>query len=218
MKTGENIRLRKDGRYEARYTKGRTPAGKIIYGYCYGKTPDEAREKREYQLQLLSKPKELNLLILGAGSHGIDVYEIAKSLHVFSKINFLDDDITKTNIIGKWNDAVNLTAEYTAAIVAVGDEETRRKWTEKLSLMGFSTPTLIHPTAFISEGTKIGVGTVICARATIASCVQIGQGCIITSGSTVPRKTIIPNWGYFDFDHIIHYQETYIINKEITTS
>ena len=216
MKTGENIRLRKDGRYEARYTKGRTPAGKIIYGYCYGKTEDEAREKRNYQLQLLAKPKELNLLILGAGSHGVDVYEIAKSLHVFSKISFLDDDTRKENVIGTWENATNMTDEYAAAIVAVGDEDTRRSWTEKLSLMGYSTPTLIHPTAFISEGTKIGVGTVICARATIASSVQIGQGCIITSGSTVPRKTIIPSWGYFDFDHIIHYHETYIINEETT--
>lgn len=214
MKKGDNIRLRSDGRYEARYIKNRTASGKIIYGCCYGKTYEDAKEKRDYQLQRMAKPKELNLLILGAGSHGLDVLEIAKSLRVFSKISFLDDDPSREHIIGKWNDAENLINEYPSAIVAVGDEDTRKYWTEKLSLLGFVTPTLIHSSAFISEGVTIGVGTVICARATIASGVQIGNGCIVTSGSTIPRKTIVPNWGYFDFDKIIHYKEEYAINHQ----
>lgn len=214
MKKGDNIRLRSDGRYEARYIKNRTTNGKINYGYCYGRTYEEAKEKRDYQLQRLSKPKELNLLILGAGSHGMDVLEIAKSLRVFSKISFLDDDPAKENVIGKWSDAEKFLDEYPAAIVAVGDEDTRKYWTERLSLAGFVTPTLIHSSAFISEGVTIGVGTVICARATIASGVRIGNGCIVTSGSIIPRKTIVPNWGYFDFDKIIHYKEEYAINRQ----
>lgn len=213
MKTGNNIRLRSDGRYEARYIKSRTASGKINYGYCYGKTYEEAQEKRNYQLQKMATPKELNLLILGAGSHGLDVLEIAKNLRVFQKISFLDDDLDKPNVIGKWSDVQNLISEYPAAIVAVGDESTRKKWTEKLSLLGFVTPTLIHSSAYIADGVSIGVGTVICARATIASGVKIGNGCIVTSGSTIPRKTIVPNWGYYDFDKIIHYKEDYAIKQ-----
>lgn len=44
-KKGENIFNRKDGRWEARYEKGRHPDGSIIYGFCYGKSYHEAREK-----------------------------------------------------------------------------------------------------------------------------------------------------------------------------
>lgn len=209
MKTGDNIRLRTDGRYEARYIKSRDIFGKIQYGYCYGKTYEEAKEKREYQLHMLSKPKELNLLILGAGSHGSDVYEIAKSLRVFSKIAFLDDDVSKKGVIGSWSDLESFKEEFSVAIVAVGDESTRRQWMEKLITYGFIIPTLIHPSAFVPEDTKIGVGTVICARATLSAGVEIGKGCIIVTGSTVPRKTHIPNWGYFDLDRIIHYHEEY---------
>ena len=33
---GENIRKRKDGRWEGRYSKARTPEGKIQWGYVYG--------------------------------------------------------------------------------------------------------------------------------------------------------------------------------------
>ncbi len=42
---GENIFRRKDGRWEARYIKGYDPSGKAKYGYCYGRTYTEAREK-----------------------------------------------------------------------------------------------------------------------------------------------------------------------------
>lgn len=44
---GENIYKRKDGRWEARYQKGFTADGKIKYGYCYGKTYRESKDKAE---------------------------------------------------------------------------------------------------------------------------------------------------------------------------
>lgn len=47
MSKGENIFRRQDGRWEARYIKGRELSGKIKYGYCYGKTYREAKEKSE---------------------------------------------------------------------------------------------------------------------------------------------------------------------------
>lgn len=42
---GENIYKRKDSRWEARYIKEHSPDGKVKYGYCYGKTYAEAKEK-----------------------------------------------------------------------------------------------------------------------------------------------------------------------------
>ncbi len=44
---GKNIFKRKDGRWEARYIKGYDLSGKARYGFCYGKTYDEARKKAE---------------------------------------------------------------------------------------------------------------------------------------------------------------------------
>ena len=165
MKKGDNIRLRIDGRYEAQYIKSRDENGKINYGYCYGQTYEEAQEKRDYQLQKMTKPKAMNPLILGAGMHGSDVCEIAKSLRIFNKIDFLDDDPNHKRAIGTWADAEALLEEYPVALVAVGMEETRRDWTRKLNQIGFITPTLIHPTAYVSEETEIGIGTVIYPRA-----------------------------------------------------
>ena len=202
MRKGDNIRLRSDGRYEARYIKTRDESGKPSYGYCYGQTIEEAKEKRDYQLQRLAKTREMNLLILGAGSLGLDVYDIAKSLRIFPKIAFLDDDPLNNRAAGSWKQSGAFIDKYPIAIVAVGDEDIRREWTQKLSLLGFVTPTLIHPTAYIPNDTEIGVGTIICARATIGTSVKIGKGCIITSGSSVPRETYLPDWQQFEFNSI----------------
>lgn len=216
MKTGDNVRLRADGRYEARYKKGRLPNGKIQYGYCYGKTIEEAEEKRDYELNRLAKKnrRELNLLILGAGDHGLETLEIARSLRIFSKISFLDDNVVRENVIGKWQDVLNFKEEYPVAIVAVGDEEVRYKWMTRIQNLGFIVPTLIHPTAFISEGATVGVGSVICARTTIAAGVKIGVGCIVSSGSTISKKQIVPDWGYYLFDKcILNYQREYRVQN-----
>ncbi len=47
---GENIRKRKDGRWEARYIKYRDPEGKIYYGSLYGKTYGEVKDKRNKKI------------------------------------------------------------------------------------------------------------------------------------------------------------------------
>lgn len=44
---GENIYKRKDKRWEARYIKGYTTEGAVRYGYCYGRSYREAKEKVE---------------------------------------------------------------------------------------------------------------------------------------------------------------------------
>ena len=43
---GENIYRRKDGRWEGRYVSSRAKDGRVKYGYVYGKTYAEAKEKK----------------------------------------------------------------------------------------------------------------------------------------------------------------------------
>ncbi len=50
---GENIRKRKDGRWEARYQKGRKADGSIQYGYVYARKYAEVKQKRNNILQAL---------------------------------------------------------------------------------------------------------------------------------------------------------------------
>ena len=62
MSKGENIYKRKDGRWEARYIKGRTPSGKIQYGFCYGKSYKEAKEKaNKCKADIINNPNAIKI-------------------------------------------------------------------------------------------------------------------------------------------------------------
>lgn len=200
MRTGENIRKRSDGRYEARFIKGRAEGGKIQYGYAYGKTYEEAKEKREWQLSRLrqSKPKLMNLLILGAGSHGREVYEVAEGLRVFNKISFLDDNLTGGNIIGRCEETDQFLDDYPVAFPAVGNAELRKQWIEKLISWGFVIPTLIDTTSVVSRDASIGYGTVICARAVVNIGASVGIGCIVSSGAVIARDAHMEDFGFIN--------------------
>lgn len=52
---GENIFKRKDGRWEGRYIKGRTPQGKAQYGSVYGKSYGAAKEKLRLKIAELDQ-------------------------------------------------------------------------------------------------------------------------------------------------------------------
>lgn len=190
MRTGNNIRLRTDGRFEAWYIKGRDLQGHAIYGYCYGKTSEEAARKRERAMRELTSVREMNLLILGAGSHGQEVRELAESLRVFRKIAFLDDE--NPEAIGPCGRLERYVGEYPVAIAAVGDQALRMRWMGDLAREGYVLPVLIHPSAVVSPSAEVGYGTVICARAVIGPGAKIGRGCIISGGAAVDRDAEIP--------------------------
>lgn len=196
MRIGPNIRKRADGRYEARYIKGRTAENRIIYGYCYGHTYEEAEQKRN---QILNKKADAasdvkttfdkNLLIIGAGGHGKVVKEVAEAMGIYSKISFLDDDSSET--VGKIADYINLAGDYKYAFVGIGDNHFRMQMLEKLEKAGYEVPTLIHPRAYISPTCSIGSGSVIEPMAIVNAGASIGKGCIISVGSIVDHDAVI---------------------------
>ena len=161
MRTGSNIRQRADGRFEARYAKARDERGRIVYGYCYGRTYEEAAGKRDAALAARGAVREMNLLILGAGAHGRTVRELAESLRLFPRIAFLDDDPENSLALGRCGECARFQEEYPVAIAAVGDQALRLRWTRMLARAGFVLPVLIHPTAVVSPSARIGYGSVV---------------------------------------------------------
>ena len=202
MRTGDNIRQRADGRFEARYPKGRDTQGRIIYGCCYGRTYEEAAQKREAVLRQARPVREMNLLILGAGSHGTELRELARSLNVFRRVEFLDDDPAK-GAFGPCAHFQRYVTEFPIAIPAVGDRALRMRWLEELVQAGFVLPVLIHPTAVVSANASIGYGSVVAARATVGPGAVVGKGCIISSGATIDRYVRIPDGTHIDCGRVI---------------
>lgn len=197
MRTGPNIRKRADGRYEARYIKGRTAENRIIYGYCYGHTYEEAEQKRNKILSQRtdSEPDakttfESNLLILGAGGHGKVVKEVAEAMGIYARIDFLDD-ADGNGTVGKIADYINLVGNYKYAFVGIGNNNFRKQMLEKLENAGYEIPTLIHPRAYISPSCSIGGGSVVEPMAVVNAGASVGKGCIISVGSIVDHDSVI---------------------------
>lgn len=201
MRRGDNIRRRADGRYEARYPKGRSPEGRLLYGCCYGRTYAEAAEKREETLRRIVRIRELNLRILGAGSHGQEVMELARSVNVFRKIGFLDDG--RPGVLGPCSDLGRWLEEYPAAIAAVGDWSIRSRWLEELAVAGFALPVLVHPDATVSPSACLGYGTVVCARAVIGPRAKVGRGCIISSSAAIDRGAWVPEGTHINCGQVV---------------
>lgn len=74
--------------------------------------------------------------------------------------------------------------------VAFGNNQVRLEKGLKLK-ENYRISTLIHPSAQISEGVKIGVGTYIGALANIDPDCKIGEFCIVNNGANISHETIL---------------------------
>lgn len=74
MARRENVHLRKDGRYEARYIKGRNEEGKPIYGFCYARTYEEAKEKAEAAKKKIRESSDPNCGRVGSFGYYCDCW------------------------------------------------------------------------------------------------------------------------------------------------
>lgn len=137
-----------------------------------------------------------SLLILGAGGHGKVVSDIASMTGKWDSIAFLDDreDIKAVlgfPVIGKCRDYGSYKETFKYAIVAIGKNEVRLEWLQKLSKVGFAIPNIIHPFSSISRQCRIGEGTVVMAGVVVNSCASIGKGCIINTSSSIDHDCVL---------------------------
>ena len=197
---------RKENLWEARYVKGYTAVGTPIRGSVYAPTMEEAIEKRR---ELIGDPEEerkipthLNLLILGAGSHGKNVKEVAESLRIFTKISFLDDKATGDDIIGKCKDAMKFRNEYICAFIAIGDSRIRKKYAKFLKERNFLMPSIIATAATVSPDAVIGEGVAILPQSTVNESV-IGDFCILASNSLVNNDVKLGSFSHVDCGGIV---------------
>lgn len=131
------------------------------------------------------------LFIIGAGGHGKVVADTAALLGQWSEIAFLDDrypDIKQVNtwsVIGKLAQAKQFLGVFSHAVVAIGDNQKRLQLSQELQALGFTLPSIIHPSAFIGSNVNIGPGSVVFAQATINIDATIGMASIINTGAVV---------------------------------
>ncbi|MGR6860413.1 acetyltransferase [Aliivibrio salmonicida] len=136
------------------------------------------------------------LAILGASGHGKVLADIAE-LNGYKKIIFFDDAWPEKSQLDNWQisgDSDVLIArlsEFSACIVAIGNNAIRIKKQREQQKFNANIVSLIHPNAVVSRYASIASGTVVMANAVINAGAKIGQGCIVNTAATIDHDCII---------------------------
>ena len=134
------------------------------------------------------------LAIYGASGHGRMAAEIA-ALNDWDDIVFFDEnwlDIKNNNlypVIGNLDILKKESFNFDGVFVAIGDSKIRISVINQLSPEKLIT--LVHPSAIISNDTKIEQASIIMPGTIINTNVKINKGCIINSGAIVEHDCII---------------------------
>ena len=145
-------------------------------------------------------PKDL--IIIGASGHGKVVADIARQMMEngqkrYKKIQFLDDDKTKTAcgmypVIGTTENMEQyLGMDF---FVAIGDADIRRRLANRLESFHADIPVLVHPKAIVGEDVFFGEGTAVAGGTVINAGTDIGKYCIINTGATVDHDCVIGDY------------------------
>jgi sugar O-acyltransferase (sialic acid O-acetyltransferase NeuD family) len=139
--------------------------------------------------QTTNQPK---MVIIGAGGHAVSVAETVVAAG-YELIAFVSDDSHGLEVLGRpvlEQIPENHIAGGGFLAIAIGDNSVReRMWHElRTSIDTDRFPTLIHPSASISQFAVIGAGTVVLQGAIVGSAANVGTGCLLNSGSITEHE------------------------------
>lgn len=138
------------------------------------------------------------LAIYGASGHGKVVAEIAE-LNGWQEIVFFDQAVAGLKKNGSWavkgdfNNLLDQQPDFDAAIVAIGNNQIRSDKSALLRKAGFQLARLIHPTAQVSQYSRVGDGTVIMANAVVNPFSSIGNNVIVNTAAIVDHDCTVGN-------------------------
>jgi len=143
------------------------------------------------------------IIIYGASGHGKVIADIIeKSDKEIS--GFVDDDSKKWGlnffrykILGGYDYLNDIDRYQYEIIIGIGDNNTRKSISGKISKEEIKFSIVIHPSAQIAKNVIIEEGTVVMANAVINPDTRIGKHCILNTSSSVDHDCDLG-----DFVHI----------------
>nr|WP_316571712.1 acetyltransferase [Neobacillus sp. YIM B06451] len=143
----------------------------------------------------------IKLCIIGQGGHSKVVEDIALSLDEYTIAARLDDKFKCVEekdgvlygpiILAK---ELSLNDKSMKFVLAVGNNEARKKISGELSLPLERYAVLAHPTAVVSMSAKIGNGTVIMPNCIVNAAATVGNHAILNTGSVIEHDTILGDY------------------------
>ena len=133
-----------------------------------------------------------NIVIVGAGGFGREVYILAKDTfpNIRYKIKgFLDDNL---RVLDDYSMDIRVISnidsyvveEQDRFLIAIGNVDMKKNIITTLKVKGAQFLTLIHPTAIVVNTAKIGKGVIIYPYVIVSDCVQLGDFVLMNSYSS----------------------------------
>lgn len=145
-----------------------------------------------------------NVLLIGAGGHARVVVEALLDMGDAVVVGAISRDgrgvdrlpVPSISAESEWEN----TAESVGAdtfCVAIGDNDARRRWSEKLTESGHSITQAISAGAVVSGSATIGAGAQLMAGAVVNAAARVGDGVIVNTNASVDHDCDVG-----DFVHI----------------
>src|SRR5277367_6725945 len=134
------------------------------------------------------------VVVYGAGGQARVLLELMDRAGICPIGGIVDDNpalhgtkIDGINVLGPIEKLPSLARVYRIhrAVIAVGDNVTRKRFADHARGIGLRLPVLIHPNAVVSPTAQLGDGTVVLAGAVIGAHARIGELCIINTRATI---------------------------------
>lgn len=138
------------------------------------------------------------LAVLGASGHGKVVADAAMAAG-WEAIEFFDDNWPGLQAAGGWpivgrtHDLLERMCKLDGIIVGIGDCRVRAEKHAMLVARGAKLIVVVHPMAWLSSRSSVGIGTVLMAGSVVNVGAVLGEACIVNSGAIVDHDCQIGN-------------------------
>ena len=143
------------------------------------------------------------IYIVGAGGFGREVFdwmmETFDMVEEYSFAGFLDDNLHALDGFSIEATVVNKISDYRAGendylICGIGAPSVKKEICQSLIKKGGQFISLIHPSAKLGRGSKIGNGSIICPNVVITCDVEVGDFVMINLSTTLGHDAKIGDW------------------------
>jgi sugar O-acyltransferase (sialic acid O-acetyltransferase NeuD family) len=143
---------------------------------------------------------ESDLILIGAGGHAracIDVIEKQARYNIVGLVGLPEELLTRPlgyTVFGSDGDLVTLREKFLNVLITIGQIKTsrhRKRLYEQVLELGFSLPTIISPTAYVSRHAVLGAGTIVMHGAVVNAGARVGMNCIVNTNALLEHDTAV---------------------------
>lgn len=162
------------------------------------------------------------IIIIGAGGHGKVLLDAIHAIGTFNVVGYVDSALpvgrvvmNNVKVISTQDDFSSLQEKADYFIVAIGNNKIRKELTA-IAKKYLKPATIIHPSAIIGSGVKIGAGSVVLENVVIHADTKIGENVIVNAAVVIDHDCTIGNNVHLSVGTKIG--STTTIADEVTTS